>query len=83
VRDKVTQQDWIKKLEQTRSRFGGLVQRIQKSTRSATALKDSPEGEYIILSYESDFQAAEKVSEYVAVMHDGDGWKVVSYSMQQ
>ena len=83
VRDKVTQQEWIEKLDKTRSRYGELIQRNQKSTRSATALKDSPEGEYIILTYESDFQKAEDVSEYVTVMRDGDSWKVASYAMQQ
>ena len=83
VRDKVTQQEWIEKLDKARSRSGDLIQRVQKSTRSATVLKDSPEGEYIILSYESDFQRAEDVSEYVTVMRDGDNWKVASYSMQQ
>lgn len=83
VRDKVNQKEWLEKLDKARSRSGGLVQRVQTSARSATALKDSPEGEYIILSYESDFQSAEDVSEYVAVMREGDSWKVASYSMQQ
>jgi hypothetical protein len=82
VRDKVKQQEWIEKLDKARSRSGGVVQRAQKSTRSVTALKDSPEGEYIIISYESDFQKAEDVSEYVAVMRDGDSWKVAGYSIQ-
>ena len=83
VRDKLKQKEWLEKLDQVRSRSGGLVKRVQKSARSATALKDSPEGEYIILSYKSDFQAAVDVTEYVAVMRDGDSWKVASYSMQQ
>ena len=82
VRDKIKQKEWIEKLDKARSKSGGIVQRVQESTRSVTSLKDSPEGEYIILSYESDFQRAEDVSEYVAIMRDGDSWKVASYSMQ-
>ena len=83
VRDKITQQEWIERLDKARSRLGSLVQRVQKSARSANALKDGPEGEYIIISFKSDFQTAKDVSEYVTVMRDGDSWKVASYSMQQ
>ena len=83
MRAKVTQQDWTDKLDQARSLSGGLVQRVQKSASYATVAKDSPEGEYIMLIYESDFQAAEDVSEYVTVMLEGEEWKVAGYFMQQ
>ena len=83
MRDKVARQDWIEKLDKARTLSGGLVQRIQKSASYATEVKDSPEGEYIMLIYESDFQKAEDVSEYVTVMREGDDWKVAGYFMQQ
>ena len=83
MREKVTQQDWTDKLDKARSLSGGLVQRTQKSASYATVAKDSPEGEYIMLIYESDFQAAEDVSEYVTVMLEGDEWRVAGYFMQQ
>lgn len=83
MREKVNRQDWIEKLDKARSLSGGLVQRIQKSASYATEVKDSPEGEYIMLIYESDFQKAEEVSEYVTVMREGDAWKVAGYFMQQ
>jgi len=83
MRDKVTKNDWIDKLNTARNLSGGPVQRVQKSASYATQVKDSPEGEYIMLIYESDFQRAEDVSEYVTVMLEGDEWKVAGYFMQQ
>ena len=61
MRDKVTRNDWIDKLNKARNLSGNLVQRVQKSASYATEAKDSPEGEYIMLIYESDFQRAEDV----------------------
>jgi len=83
MRDKVAKNDWVDKLNKARNLSGGLVQRIQKSASYATEVEDSPEGEYIMLIYESDFQRAEEVSEYVTVMREGDVWKVAGYFMQQ
>lgn len=83
MQDKVTKNDWVEKLNKARNLSGELLQRVQKSASYATEVKDSPEGEYIMLIYESDFQRAEDVSEYVTVMLEGDEWKVAGYFMQQ
>ena len=83
MQDKVTRNDWIDKLNKARNLSGELLQRVQKSASYATEVKDSPEGEYIMLIYESDFQRAEDVSEYVTVMLEDDEWKVAGYFMQQ
>jgi len=83
MQEKVTQKDWIDKLDKARNLTGSLIQRIQKSASYSTVAKDSPEGEYIMLIYQTDFQAAKDVSEYVTVMRDGDSWKVAGYFMQQ
>jgi hypothetical protein len=82
MREKVAKKDWIEKLDEARNHSGGLVQRVQKSASYATQVKDSPEGEYIMLIYDSNFQAAEDVSEYVTVMLEEGEWKVAGYFMQ-
>ena len=83
MQEKISKNDWVEKLGKARNLSGGLVQRVQKSASYSTEAKDSPEGEYIMLIYESDFQRAEDVSEYVTVMREGDAWKVAGYFMQQ
>jgi len=83
MQEKIAKNDWVEKLSKARNLSGGLIQRVQKSASYSTEAQDSPEGEYIMLIYESDFQRAEDVSEYVTVMLEGDTWKVAGYFMQQ
>jgi hypothetical protein len=83
MQEKVTKNDWTDKLDKARNLSGELLQRVQKSASYATEAKDSPEGEYIMLIYESDFQRAEDVTEYVTVMLEDNEWKVAGYFMQQ
>lgn len=82
MKSKVTEQEWTEKLTQARSLSGMLIERTQKSASYSTEAKDSPDGEYIMLIYDSRFQKAEEVAEYVTVMLDGDQWKVAGYFMQ-
>ncbi len=83
MKDKVTEKEWIEKLTKARELSGELVKRERKSATYATKVEDSPEGEYIMLIYNSSFKKADDVSEYVTVMLDGDQWKVAGYFMQQ
>ena len=83
MQGKIAEKAWVEKLSEARDLSGGMVQRARKSASYSTEAQDSPEGEYIMLIYESDFQKAEDVSEYVTVMLEGDEWKVAGYFMQQ
>ena len=83
MREKVTLQDWTEKLDKARNLSGALLKRTEKSASYATEVKDSPDGEYIMLIYTSDFQKAADVSEYVTVMLEDGDWKVAGYFMQQ
>ena len=82
MKDKITQQEWVEKLTKARELSGDLVQRERKSSTYATKIEDSPEGEYIMLIYDSSFKKADDVSEYVTVMLEGEQWKVAGYFMQ-
>ena len=83
MQEKVAQEDWVEKLNKARNLSGDLIKRNQKSASYSTEAKDSPEGEYIMLIYQSTFQKAENVSEYVTVMLEDGAWKVAGYFMQQ
>ena len=82
MREKVTQEEWVERLTKARVRSGELVERAEKSTRYSTSAKDSPEGEYIALTFDSKYQRAEGVSEYVTVMLEDGHWKVAGYFIQ-
>ena len=82
MKEQVTKKDWAEKLTKARTLSGELVERVEESVSYSTSAKDSPEGEYIALTFDSKYQRAESVSEYVTVMLEGGHWKVAGYFIQ-
>ncbi len=79
MKEKVTEQEWIEKLTRTRELSGALLKREESGASYSTTAKDSPEGEYISLTFTSKYKQAENVAEYVTVMLEGGRWKVAGY----
>ena len=82
MKEKVTEKEWVEKLTKARALSGPLVERSEKDVSYSTTAKDSPEGEYIALTFAAKYQRAESVSEYVTVMLEGGYWKVAVYFIQ-
>jgi hypothetical protein len=82
MREKITEKDWVEKLTKARELSGAVVERVEESSSYSTSAKDSPDGEYIALTFESKYQKAESVSEYVTVMLEDGSWKVAGYFIQ-
>ena len=82
MKDKVTEQEWVEKLTKAQALSGALVERSEKDASYSSTAKDSPDGEYIALTFESRYQRAESVSEYVTVMLEDGHWKVAGYFIQ-
>ena len=83
MKDRVTEKDWVEKLTKARTASGELLKRERKSASFSTEAQDSPEGEYIMLTFNSRCQKADDGSEYVTVMLDVDRWRVAGYFMQE
>ena len=83
LKEKITQEKWNEQLTKIHTIYGPLIGRShQKSTFTTSAL-DSPDGEYIILLYGSDFQSKKSTNETVIVTLDQDGeWRVAGYHIQ-
>jgi len=82
MKEKVTRQDWVEKLTKARTLSGELIKRSEKDASYSTSAQDSPEGEYIALTFDSKYKRAASVSEYVTVMLEGDRWRVAGYFIQ-
>ena len=82
MKEKVAEKDWVEKLSKARTLSGEVLERAEKSTTYSPSAKDSPEGEYISLIFDSKYQRAESVSEYVTVMLEDGHWKVAGYFIQ-
>jgi len=82
MKERVTEKDWGEKLTKARTLSGPLVERKEKDSSYSTTAVDSPDGEYISLIFESRFQRAESVDEYITLMLDDGHWKVAGYFLQ-
>ena len=80
LRNKVTEADWVSQLQRTREIAGPVVKRTLKSMSYSTSAKDSPDGEYILIVYDTAFKAKSDATETLTVMLDTDKtWRVAGY----
>jgi hypothetical protein len=83
MQGKISQEEWVEKLTKARELSGEFVVRERTDASYSTEAQDSPDGEYMMLTYSSSFNKANDVSEYVTVALEGTRWKVAGYFMQQ
>ncbi len=76
----VTQEQWDKSLSAVRNPLGEVVSRKKKSAQYATSLPGAPDGEYVVIQFETRFTNKESAIETVTPMKDPDGkWRVSGY----
>jgi hypothetical protein len=76
----VKSEDWVSSMAAFRAPFGtNAVRRIQR-TRFVTSLPGAPDGEYVLIQYQSSFERKKQAVETVTMMHEPDGqWRVSGY----
>jgi Protein of unknown function (DUF4019) len=76
----VTKEQWQDALRATRDPLGKMLSRKLKSATYKTTLPGAPDGEYVVLLYESSFEHKQSAVETVTPMLDKDGkWRVSGY----
>jgi hypothetical protein len=76
----VTQQMWQQLVQTARSPLGTLKSRAVKSTTSAKTLPGAPDGEYVVLQFNTTFERKALALETISVVLEADGnWRVVGY----
>jgi hypothetical protein len=76
----VTKEQWQDALRATRDPLGKMLSRKLKSATYKTALAGAPDGEYVVIQYESSFEHKQSAVETVTPMLDKDGkWRVSGY----
>ena len=79
-RDAVTQDKWEQMLQSVRTPLGKLISRKLKTKVYKTALPGAPDGQYVIIQFETSFQNKKSAIETVTPMFDKDGrWRVSGY----
>ncbi len=79
-RSAVTKEQWTSKIRGVREPFGKVVSRNLKSATYTKTLPGAPDGEYVVIQYETVFEHKQSAVETVTPMRDKDGaWRVSGY----
>ena len=76
----VAKEQWQSMLSATRAPLGKMSSRKVKSATYTTKLPGAPDGEYVVIQYDSSFEHKQTAVETVRPMLDKDGkWRVSGY----
>jgi len=74
------QQAWEDSIRPLRESLGKVVTRTLKAQQYTTAMPGAPDGEYLVIQFETSFENKEFAIETVTPMVDEDGvWRVSGY----
>ena len=76
----ISPEQWEKTVGGVRDSIGKLVSRKPKSAQFTRTLPGAPDGEYVVIQYDSSFVSKREAVETVVPMKDRDGsWRVSGY----
>ena len=79
----VKQEQWEQSLQAVRNPLGKLISRKVNSETYMTSLPGAPNGEYVVIQFETSFENKESAIETVTPMMDKDAkWRVSGYYMR-
>jgi opacity protein-like surface antigen len=79
-KDAVTKEQWLNSMKTFRVPLGKMMIRKLKSKQYAKTLPGAPDGEYVVIQYETQFENKKSAVETVTPMLDKDGkWRVSGY----
>jgi hypothetical protein len=79
-RNAVKQDQWEQAVQAVRKPLGELVSRKMKSATFKTSLPGAPDGQYVVIEFETSFENKKSAIETVTPMMDKDGkWRVSGY----
>lgn len=79
-RNTIKQDQWDQAVQAVRKPLGKLVSRKVKSTSYKTSLPGAPDGQYVVIEFETSFENKKSAIETVTPMMDKDGkWRLSGY----
>jgi Protein of unknown function (DUF4019) len=79
-KNSVKKEEWTPTIKAVRDPFGKLLERKLKSKQSVQSMPGAPDGDYLIIQYDSSFENKKSAVETVVPMMDKDGkWRVSGY----
>ena len=79
-RQAVPQEQWSQQAAAVRTPLGKLVKRELRAAYPRTSLPGAPDGEYVVLQFDTSFEHKQAAVETVTPMREPDGsWRVSGY----
>ena len=76
----ITKEDWLQKVRAARSPLGKMISRKLKRMQYETTLPGAPDGEYVVIQYDTSFENKRSAVETITPTLDKDGqWRVSGY----
>jgi hypothetical protein len=78
--DAVPENEWARSLQAARAPLGSVVARRLRKAHAVSELSGAPDGEYVVLEFDTQFERKRAAVETVTPMRDRDGaWRVSGY----
>ncbi len=79
----ISREEWGTKIAEIREAVGPIVERRKDDVTYMEAPADLPEGEYVVITFVSEFSQRKRVTESVTLyLEKGDDWKVAGYFLK-
>jgi len=79
----ITETEWVQSMQEVRKPLGKIISRKLKSQTPKTTLPNTPEGNYVVIQYETSFANGKSGIETVTPQLEKDGtWRVAGYHIQ-
>ncbi len=76
----VSKDNWVKSMQSVRAPLGNLISREVKSKEYHSTLPGAPDGEYVVIQFNTSFENKKSAIETVTPMLDKDNeWRVSGY----
>ena len=76
----VPKEDWERMISAARNPLGKVISRKLKSHQYTTSLPGAPDGEYVVIQFDTSFESKKSAIETITPMKDSDGeWRVSGY----
>lgn len=76
----ITKEDWLQKVRAARGPLGKMISRKLKRMQYETTLPGAPDGEYVVIQYDTSFENKRSAVETITPTLDKDGqWRVSGY----
>ena len=80
MRQAVTKKDWTRTMAGVRRPLGKMLSRTVLSRTYAETLPGAPDGQYVVIQFETSFENKKKAVETITPMMAPDGtWRVSGY----